>query len=187
MNFCRVSQSSKISSVLAVTFVLTASYSVKAQETQWQTVQSTPEILSVPCFDGGGSGGWMYEGLPDEYFPFGLIAANEWSLRSVSNHPMYNPNAPRTKYATCIIVPARQPALEANTVQPTPAILSVPCFDGGGSGGWMYEGLPTEYFPLGLIAVNEWSLRSVSDHPMYNPNAPRNKYATCIVVPANQH
>ena len=187
MNFCRVSQSSKISLVLAVTFVLTASYSVKAQEAQWQAVQPTPAILSVPCFNGGGSGGWMYEGLPDEYYPLGLITTNSWPLRSVSDHPMYNPNAPQNKYATCIIVPATQLALDVNATQPTPAILSIPCFDGGGSGGWMYEGLPDEYYPLGLIAANEWPLRSVSDHPMYNPDAPQNKYATCIVVPASQY
>ena len=186
MNFCKVSQPLKISSVLAVICVLAASYPVKAQETQEQNVQSAPEILSVPCFDGGGSGGWMYEGLPDEYFPLGLITANEWPLRSVADHPMYNPDAPWNKYATCIIVPASQPSLEANTVQPTPEILSVPCFDGGGSGGWMYEGLPDEYFPLGLITANEWPLRSVADHPMYNPDAPWNKYATCIIVPANR-
>ena len=109
MNFCKVSQPLKISSVLAVICVLAASYPVKAQETQEQNVQPTPEILSVPCFDGGGSGGWMYEGLPDEYFPLGLIAANEWPLRSVADHPMYNPDAPWNKYATCIIVPANRP------------------------------------------------------------------------------
>ena len=75
---------------------------------------------------------------------------------------------------------------ETNTAQSTPGILSVPCFDGGGSGGWMYEDLPAEYFPLGLISANEWPLRSASEHPMYNPDAPWNKYATCVVVPANQ-
>ena len=109
MNFCKVSQSLKISSVLATICVLAASYPVKAQETQEQNIQSTPEILSVPCFDGGGSGGWMYEGLPDEYFPLGLITANEWPLCSVADHPMYNPDAPWNKYATCIIVPANRP------------------------------------------------------------------------------
>ena len=72
------------------------------------TVQSVPEIISVPCFDGGGSGGWMYENLPDEYFPLGFISANQWPIRSVSDHPMYNPDAPWNKYATYVVVPANQ-------------------------------------------------------------------------------
>ena len=183
MNFYKLSQALKISSLPAVICILAASYPVQAQEIGGQNIQATPGILSVPCFDGGGSGGWMYEGLPDEYFPIGLITANQWPLRSVADHPMYNPDAPWNRYATCIIVPANQPT---DIVQATPGILSVPCFDGGGSGGWMYEGLPDEYFPIGLITANQWPLRSVADHPMYNPDAPWNKYATCIIVPANQ-
>ena len=183
MNLYKLFQALKISSLPAVIYILAACYPVKAQKTGGQNIQSTPGILSVPCVDGGGSGGWMYEGLPDEYFPLGLITANQWPLRAVADHPMYNPNAPWNKYATCIIVPANQPT---DIVQSTPGILSVPCVDGGGSGGWMYEGLSDEYFPLGLITANQWPLRAVADHPMYDPNAPWNTYATCIIVPANQ-
>ena len=183
MSLYKLSQSLKISSVLAAICVLAVSHPVQAQEAQGRNVQSTPEILSVPCFDGGGSGGWMYGSLPDEYFPLGLIAANQWPLRSVADHPMYNPDAPWNKYATCVIVPASQPK---NVAQATPEILSVPCFDGGGSGGWMYEGLPDEYFPLGLIAVNQWPVHSVADHPMYISDSPRSKYATCVIVPASK-
>jgi len=56
--------------------------------------------------------------------------------------------------------------------------LAVPCFNGGGSGGWMYKGFPKHYFPVGLIKVNETPLRSVKDHPMYDPRAPWNRYGT---------
>lgn len=108
MNPYKLSQALKTSSVLAAICVLAASYSVKAQEAPWRNVQSTPEILSVPCVDGGGSGGWMYEDLPDEYFPIGLVSANQWPTRSVADHPMYNPDSPWNKYATCVIVPANQ-------------------------------------------------------------------------------
>ncbi|MEM6256643.1 MAG: hypothetical protein AAF215_10885 [Cyanobacteria bacterium P01_A01_bin.123] len=62
--------------------------------------------------------------------------------------------------------------------------LSVPCVNGSGSGGWMYEDLPTHYFPLGLITVNEWPLRSIPDHPMYDTNASWSTYGTCIIIPA---
>lgn len=109
MSLCKLSQALKISSVPAAICILAASYPVKAQEAWGQNVQSTPEILSVPCVNGGGSGGWMYEGLPDEYFPLGLITANQWPTRSVADHPMYDPSASWNTYATCIIVPARQP------------------------------------------------------------------------------
>lgn len=163
--------------------ILAASYPVGAQEVRGKNIQSTPAVLSVPCVDGGGSGGWMYEDLPNEYFPLGLITANQWPTRSVTDHPMYDPEASWNKYATCIIVPAYQPT---NAAQSTTEILSVPCVDGGGSGGWMYENLPDEYFPLGLITANQWPLRSVADHPMYDPEAAWNTYATCIIVPARQ-
>jgi hypothetical protein len=63
-------------------------------------------------------------------------------------------------------------------------ILSVPCVNGGGSGGWMYEGLPEHYFPIGLVTVNEWPLRSIPEHSMYDPEATWNEYGTCIIVPA---
>jgi len=62
--------------------------------------------------------------------------------------------------------------------------VAVPCFNGGGSGGWMYNNLPKHYFPLGLITVNETPIRSIKAHPDYNPNAPWNKYGTCVIVPA---
>jgi hypothetical protein len=75
---------------------------------------------------------------------------------------------------------------ETDATQSTPGMLSVPCVNGGGSGGWMYENLPDEYFPLGLISANQWPLRSVPDHPMYDPDSPWDKYATCVIVPANQ-
>jgi hypothetical protein len=74
---------------------------------------------------------------------------------------------------------------DINIKKPDSATLSVPCVNGGGSGGWMYQpGMPEHYFPLGLINVNEWPLRSESKHPMYDPSNQRNKYATCIIVPA---
>jgi hypothetical protein len=182
MNPSKLSQVLKMSSVVAAICVLVASLPIKAQEVQRQIVQPTPEILSVPCFDGGGSGGWMYENLPDEYFPVGLVAANQWPTRSVRDHPMYNSEAPWNKYATCVIVPASQPT---SIAQSTPEILSVPCFDGGGSGGWMYENLPNEYFPVGLVAANQWPTHSLPDHPMYSSDEPWNKYATCVIVPAS--
>jgi len=75
-------------------------------------IAATPvlaETLAVPCFNGGGSGGWMYNNLPDHYFPVGLIAVNEYPIRNVKNHPFYNPNHPWEKYATCVIVPAKYP------------------------------------------------------------------------------
>lgn len=62
--------------------------------------------------------------------------------------------------------------------------LAVPCVNGGGSGGWTFENLPSDYFPLGLITVNETPLRSVKDHPFYDSKAPWNKYGTCVIVPA---
>lgn len=108
MNFYKLSHALKVSSILAAACVLAAPYPVKAQEDRRQSVQSTPQILSVPCVDGGGSGGWMYEGLPDKYFPLGLITANQWPSRSTSDHPMYDPDASWNTYATCVIVPARQ-------------------------------------------------------------------------------
>ena len=74
--------------------------------------------------------------------------------------------------------------LTINEASDGSATLSVPCVNGGGSGGWMYEDLPGHYFPLGLINVNEWPLRSISDHPMYEPDVPWNTYGTCIIVPA---
>jgi hypothetical protein len=72
-----------------------------------------------------------------------------------------------------------------NLNQSQSGTLSVPCFDGGGSGGWMFgEEMPEHYFPIGIITVNGWPLRSIPDHPMYNPDAPWNEYGTCIIVPA---
>jgi len=67
------------------------------------------ETLAVPCVNGGGSSGWMYNSLPKHYFPLGLIAVNETPIRNVKNHPDFNPNYPWQKYATCVIVPAKYP------------------------------------------------------------------------------
>ncbi len=71
--------------------------------------QASAETLAVPCVNGGGSGGWMYENLPSHYFPLGLITVNEWPLRSINTHPNYDPKAPWNKYGTCVIVPAKYP------------------------------------------------------------------------------
>jgi len=66
-------------------------------------------------------------------------------------------------------------------------IITVPCYDGGGSGGWMFsDRLPKKYFPLTIVAVNEVPLRSIKDHPMYDPKAPWNKYGYCAVVPSHK-
>ncbi|MBD1848477.1 hypothetical protein [Leptolyngbya sp. FACHB-711] len=72
----------------------------------------------------------------------------------------------------------------ATITPPQSAILSVPCVNGGGSGGWMYQNLPEHYFPIGLITVNEWSPRSIPEHSMYDPEALWSQYGTCIIVPA---
>ena len=72
--------------------------------------QASAETIAIPCVNGGGSGGWMYsENLPSRYFPLGVITVNEWPLRSIATHPMYDRKAPWNKYGTCIVVPARYP------------------------------------------------------------------------------
>lgn len=65
-------------------------------------------------------------------------------------------------------------------------IINVPCFDGGGSGGWMFEpGLPEKYFPISILKVQQWPLRSYPDHPMYEPGNEFAKYGTCSIIPSD--
>ena len=67
------------------------------------------EVISVPCVNGGGSGGWMLGGnLPKEYFPVVILGINQWVPRSVEAHPFYDPKATWNKYGTCAIAPSRQ-------------------------------------------------------------------------------
>ncbi|MFY7873390.1 MAG: hypothetical protein ACOVQL_13585 [Limnohabitans sp.] len=68
------------------------------------------DILNVPCFNGGGSGGWMFEpGLPKEYFPIAILNIQRWAIRNYPNHPMYEPDHKTAQYATCSIVPSNHP------------------------------------------------------------------------------
>jgi hypothetical protein len=73
---------------------------------------------------------------------------------------------------------------QINITKPGSTTLAVPCVDGGGSGGWMFEGLPEHYFPLGMISVDEWPLRAIEKHPMYDPKSRWNRYGTCVIVPS---
>ena len=67
------------------------------------------KTLSVPCVNGGGSGGWMFNNLPDYYFPLKIIKINKLPPSSIKKHPMYVPNVFTNGYGTCIVIPAKYP------------------------------------------------------------------------------
>lgn len=62
--------------------------------------------------------------------------------------------------------------------------ISVPCMNGGGSGGWLFENLPQHYFPLTEVSVEEWPKHLAMKHPLYQANIPWNRYGTCKVIPS---
>ena len=62
-------------------------------------------ILSVPCF-ANGDGDWLFSGLPDSYFPVGLISVTEWPVRDAPDHELFDPYGNVDRYGTCVIVPA---------------------------------------------------------------------------------
>jgi len=65
--------------------------------------------------------------------------------------------------------------------------ISVPCFNGGGSGGWMFgENVSKKYFPVVIIGINQWKPGMAKEHPDYDPAAPWNKYGTCAIVPSHE-
>ena len=76
-----------------------------------------------------------------------------------------------------IIVASALPALSE--------IFTFPCYVKGGSGGSIFsEKLSTRYFPLTIVAVNLVPVRSIKEHPMYDPKAPWSKSAYFAVVPS---
>ena len=62
-------------------------------------------------------------------------------------------------------------------------IINVPCFDGGGSAGWVHtEDLPRSYYPMVLLGVSQLKPGDFQSHPMYNEftsRDPRNKFGYC--------
>ena len=80
--------------------------------------------------------------------------------------------------------------LALNSQQALAEVVSLPCFNFGGSGGLMFgkqhkgEEIPRHWFPLVVVEVQEYPLRSRKDHPYYNQEKPEGLYATCAVVPA---
>lgn len=72
--------------------------------------QGQRDIINLPCFNGGGSGGWMFEsGTPNEYYPITILKVQEWPLRSYPDHPQYKPDSKFAKYGTCAIIPSGNP------------------------------------------------------------------------------
>lgn len=72
--------------------------------------QGQRDIVNIPCVDGGGSGGWMFEAdTPEEYYPINILKVQQWAIRNYPDHPMYDPDDKFSKYGTCAIIPTENP------------------------------------------------------------------------------
>jgi len=62
-------------------------------------------------------------------------------------------------------------------------IINVPCFDAGGSAGWVHtDNLPSSYYPMVLLGVSQLKPGDYQSHPMYNKftsRDPSNKFGYC--------
>ena len=67
---------------------------------------SRAEIINVPCFDAGGSAGWVHtDNLPRSYYPIVLLGVSQLKPGFYESHPMYGERIhaldPRIKYGYC--------------------------------------------------------------------------------------
>lgn len=67
------------------------------------------ESMTVPCYDGGGSGGWMFpSSIPESWFPLRTIKVRELHRGSKEErmHPDFDPQyAKFTRYGYCTVAP----------------------------------------------------------------------------------
>ena len=63
------------------------------------------KIMTGPCKDGGGSGGWMFEAnsIPDHHFPVVILSVSQMKPGQYSEHPMYDAPREWDRYGYCAI------------------------------------------------------------------------------------